>query len=138
MTKEDYKLDAQIGFLLRKANQRHLSIFGENVHELTPTQFATLAKLYELGPTSQNLLGRETAMDAATIKGVVDRLTSRGLVFVRSDRRDRRRVVIELSQEGRTQWEKLVATGLSITRQTLAPLKSEERQQLLALLSRLT
>jgi len=31
--------------------------------------------LTETGPCSQNLLGRLTAMDVATIKGVIDRLT---------------------------------------------------------------
>ena len=70
----DYMLDEQVGFLLRRVSQRHLGIFAERIPDLTATQFAALAKLCEVGPVSQNELGRRTAMDAATIKGVIDRL----------------------------------------------------------------
>jgi hypothetical protein len=54
-----YLLDEQVGFLLRVAMQRHTSIFMTRMIEgLTRTQFAALAKLYEVGPCSQNELGR--------------------------------------------------------------------------------
>ena len=67
-------LDQQVGFLLRVTMQRHTSIFTSRMIEgLTQTQFAALAKLYEVGPSSQNQLGRLICLDAATIKGVVDR-----------------------------------------------------------------
>ena len=70
-----YVLDNQAGFLMRVAMQRHTSIFTSRMVEgLTQTQFAALAKLYEVGPCSQNHLGRLIYLDAATIKGVVDRL----------------------------------------------------------------
>jgi hypothetical protein len=75
---EPYVLDEQVGFALRQAQQRHTTIFAAKmIEDLTPTQWAALAKLRELGDCSQNHLGRLTAMDAATIKGVVDRLTAR-------------------------------------------------------------
>ena len=62
--------------MLRLAQQRHTTIFASlMIEELTPTQWAAIAKLKEIGPSSQNLLGRLTAMDGATIKGVIDRLT---------------------------------------------------------------
>ena len=71
-----YRLEDQVGFYLRRAGQRHAAIFAEYMtDDLTPTQWAALVKLAEFVSLSQNLLGRETAMDAATIKGVVDRLT---------------------------------------------------------------
>ncbi|TMV73610.1 MarR family transcriptional regulator, partial [Thioclava sp. BHET1] len=99
---EDYALDAQVGFLLRRASQRHLAIFAGGIPEVTSTQFATLAKLFELGPTSQNALGRATAMDAATIKGVTDRLRAKGLVETTRDPDDRRRLYVELTDQGRS------------------------------------
>ena len=71
-----YRLDEQVGFVLRQAQQRHTTLFSElMIEDLTPTQWAALAKLAERGPQSQNQLGRLTAMDAATIKGVIERLT---------------------------------------------------------------
>src|ERR1700710_690427 len=79
-----YILDEQIGFILRQVWQRHAAIFAREIDiNLTPTQWAALAKLTETGPCSQNLLGRHTAMDVATIKGVIDRLTARGLTEAR-------------------------------------------------------
>ena len=63
-----YILDEQIGFVLRQVWQRHATIFAREIGiNLTPTQWAALAKLTETGPCSQNLLGRLTAMDVATI-----------------------------------------------------------------------
>ena len=81
---ETYELDRQIGFLLRKANQRHVALFARRISDLTPPQFAALAKLEKVGPTSQNQLGVMVAMDAATIKGVIDRLNARGEIGRRS------------------------------------------------------
>ena len=52
---DHYKLDEQIGYLLRLANQRHLEIFSEHMPTLTPTQFSVLARLYEVGQLSQNI-----------------------------------------------------------------------------------
>src|SRR5919206_5288864 len=76
-----YRLDDQVGFLLRRVTQRHVAIFAEHMGEdITPMRWAVLAKLHETGPSSQNRLGRSTAMDGATIKGVVDRLMNRGLI----------------------------------------------------------
>lgn len=133
-----YRLDDQVGFLLRRANQRHVAIFAQRMAaELTPTQWAVLAKLHEEGPTSQNLLGRNTAMDAATIKGVVDRLTARGLIETRGDPADGRRRVVALTQEGLRATEALLAQAAAITEETLAPLTPKERIQLVALLRKL-
>ncbi len=48
---EPYILDAQVGFILRQAQQRHTTIFASLMIEgLTPTQWAALAKLKEIGP----------------------------------------------------------------------------------------
>src|SRR6188472_4364509 len=97
-----YVLDEQIGFLLRVAMQNHTAIFTSQMMEgLTQTQFASLAKLYEVGPCSQNHLGRLIYLDAATIKGVVDRLNGRGLVTATSDPHDKRRRAVTLTDEGR-------------------------------------
>jgi len=134
----DYRLDDQIGFILRKASQRHLSIFAKLVPGLTPMQFAALAKLFELGPVSQNGLGRETAMDAATIKGVVDRLSQRGLLTTRQNQTDRRRMVVELSPAGTALFARLAETACQVSDRTLAPLSPAERKSLAHLLAKLT
>lgn len=132
-----YVLDDQIGYVLRRVSQRHLAIFSESIPEVTTTQFAVLARLAEKGPQSQNHLGRETALDAATIKGVVDRLVRQGLVETAPDAEDRRRLTVMLTAQGKALFEGRKKTALQISARTLEPLSPEEQAQFLALLSRL-
>ncbi|MFZ5790992.1 MAG: MarR family winged helix-turn-helix transcriptional regulator [Pseudomonadota bacterium] len=133
-----YRLDEQVGFILRRVTQRHVAIFARHMgKEITPTRWAALSKLYEEGPTSQNRLGRKTAMDAATIKGVVDRLTKRHLIETRPDPKDGRHRVVALTEEGRKLVERALAHGLAITRETLKPLSPRDQAALIELLRKL-
>jgi MarR family transcriptional regulator, lower aerobic nicotinate degradation pathway regulator len=137
-SKPGYILDEQIGFILRQVSQRHASIFARDIGiNLTPTQWAALAKLSETGPCSQNQLGRLTSMDVATIKGVIDRLTARGLTETSSDPEDGRRLLVSLTRAGQQTAEKAAPNALAISRETLAPLDAKERELLFTLLSRL-
>jgi MarR family transcriptional regulator, lower aerobic nicotinate degradation pathway regulator len=137
-SKPGYILDEQIGFILRQVSQRHAAIFARDIGiNLTPTQWAALAKLAETGPCSQNLLGRHTSMDVATIKGVIDRLTARGLTETSPDPDDGRRLLVSLTRVGQQTAEKAAANALAISKETLAPLDSRERETLFALLGKL-
>lgn len=137
--KTPYQLDDQVGFVLRQVSQRHSLIFQAEAPEgLTPTQFATLIRLHENGPSSQNELGRAAAMDVATIKGVVGRLRAKGLVTLTAYPGDRRRTLITLTEKSRDMICALHDAGLRITETTLDPLSAAERVTLLALLRRLT
>lgn len=136
--KPPYVLDEQVGFILRQVWQRHSSIFSRDIGtNLTPTQWAALSKLAETGPCSQNQLGRLTAMDVATIKGVIDRLTARGLTETSQDPEDGRRLLVSLTRAGQQLAEKVAPNALAITRETLAPLDAKERETLMALLNKL-
>ncbi len=133
-----YALDAQVGFILRQVSQRHTAIFTDGIGaNLTATQWAAISKLAETGACSQNRLGRLTAMDVATIKGVIDRLTARGLTETGSDPKDGRRLLVRLSRAGEALVEKCVPLALGITEATLAPLTVKEREAFLALLMKL-
>ncbi len=133
-----YVLDEQVGFILRQANQRHAAIFAASgMDDLTATQWAALAKLREQGTCSQNLLGRHIAMDAATVKGVVQRLIRHGYVETDPDPTDARRVVLKLSPSGEEAYLRLAETALRITRETLSPLTEDERDTLVELLKKI-
>jgi MarR family transcriptional regulator, lower aerobic nicotinate degradation pathway regulator len=133
-----YVLDDQAGFLMRVAMQRHTSIFTSRMVEgLTQTQFAALAKLNEVGPCSQNYLGRLIYLDAATIKGVVDRLHLRGFVTALNDPKDRRRRAVALTERGRTVTEAATTVASEITAATLGPLTADEQRQITKLLRKL-
>ena len=133
-----YVLDDQAGFLMRVAMQRHTAIFHARMVEgLTQTQFAALAKLHEVGACSQNHLGRLIYLDAATIKGVVDRLCARGFVSALNDPKDRRRRAVALTVRGRSVTEAAMGVAAEITAATLAPLTAEERNAMVKLLRKL-
>ena len=133
-----YVLDEQVGFMLRQVNQRHTTLFAEHIGcNVTTTQWAALSKLHEIGPTSQNELGRLTAMDVATIKGVVDRLAGRGLCHIGADPNDARRRYLSLTAKGKAMVETHIANALAITEETLAPLSAKDRKTLLELLEKL-
>ena len=133
-----YVLDEQVGFLMRVAMQRHTAIFMSRIVEgLTQTQFAALAKLLEVGPCSQNHLGRLIYLDGATIKGVVDRLRARRFVTSQGDPQDKRRRAIALSETGRRVAEAAVSVAAQITAETLAPLTQDEQRTVARLLKKL-
>src|SRR5687767_10919738 len=116
-----YVMEEQVGFLMRVAMQRHTAIFmSRMVHDLTQTQFATLAKLVEVGTCSQNHLGRLIYLDAATIKGVIDRLRARKLVMIEGNPEDRRRSMIATTNTGRRIAAEAIAMAHKITKETIA------------------
>ena len=87
---------------------------------------------------SQNALGRLVGMDAATTKGVVSRLISRGLIQMEKDPTDKRRYMLSTTQKGRALIEDTLPRVRQISEDTLAPLTPHEAKQFVALLKKLT
>lgn len=134
-----YHLDSQIGYLLRMASQRHANIFQHHsVLSLTPTQFAALIRVSEVGECSQNHLGRLTSMDVATIKGVVGRLQRKDLVTLRADPKDKRRTIIALSSKAVAMLDQLYDIGTDISDETLRPLTNSEKTRLVRILKKIS
>lgn len=135
---DGYVLDDQIGFLLRRANQRHLGIFNAAMTDgLTAQQFAVLVRIEGAGEVSQNEVGRRTAMDQSTINGVVQRLLGRGLVAKARSPTDRRVQLLRLTEDGRAVLGRAVPVARAITAATLEPLDAAERDMLRRLLRRI-
>jgi len=134
-----YRLEDQVGFLLRRAYQRASSNLVERIgpYDLTAPQFATLARLYERGTLSQNLLGRLVAMEPANIRDVVLRLKKRRLIMTRRDPEDGRLILVSLTPAGLSLVEKLLPIEIECTSRTLAALNANEKRLLYDLLGRL-
>jgi MarR family transcriptional regulator, lower aerobic nicotinate degradation pathway regulator len=134
-----YRLEDQVGFLLRRAYQRASSNLIERIgpYDLTAPQFATLARLYERGTLSQNLLGRLVAMEPANIRDVVLRLKKRRFIMTRRDPADARLILVSLTASGLSLVEKLLPIEIECTARTLASLNANERRLLYDLLARL-
>jgi MarR family transcriptional regulator, lower aerobic nicotinate degradation pathway regulator len=134
-----YRIEEQVGYLLRRAHQRASSIFQTTIGDpnITPTQYSSMVKLHEYTELSQNLLGRLVGMDKATMQGVVRRLRDRGLVDSRPDPGDARRTLLSLTLDGQKLVAKLLMNGPAVSRETLKPLTGAEQRQLIELLSRI-
>jgi MarR family transcriptional regulator, lower aerobic nicotinate degradation pathway regulator len=134
-----YRIEEQVGYLLRRAHQRASSIFQVTIGDpnITPTQYSCMVKLHEYTELSQNHLGRLVGMDKATMQGVVRRLKERRLVDSRPHPGDARRTLLSLTTEGQRLVTKLLVNGPAVSRETLKPLSNQEQRQLLELLSRI-
>ena len=134
-----FRLDDQVGFLLRRAYQRAGTNLVERIgiYDLTPPQFATLARLHEREKISQNLLGRLVGMEPANIRDVVQRLKRRRLVATERDPADARQILVRLTPAGLDLVRELIPVDLECTAKTLAPFTPAERKLLCDLLRRL-
>lgn len=139
VAKTDYTLDDAIGHLLRRAYQctssRLIALIGE--YDITPVQFATLARLTEHGATSQNRLGRLVDVEPGNFHGVVNRLVKRGLIEKMDDPVDKRMILLSLTDEGTKLAEKLIPVSQQHNENMLAPLTKNQRTQLYQLLHRI-
>ena len=135
-----YTIEQQVGFLLRRAHQRSSSIFQKLFADsgLTPLQFTSLVKIRDQGRASQNLLGRLTHADPATIMGVINRLVERGLIRKSADPDDKRKSILILTSKGLNLIEALETAARTVSEETLAPLSSSEQKTFLRLLTKLT
>jgi DNA-binding MarR family transcriptional regulator len=134
-----YVLEDQVGFLLRCAHQHATEDFNAVMgrFSVTPTQFAALAKIDDLGSVSQNQLGRLTRMDPATISGVVSRLFARGYIRQATDIKDARLVVLTLTPMGQSAVASMKRIAAEVSRRTLERLTAGETNALLKALAKI-
>ena len=134
-----YVLDEQIGFRLRRAHQRASTIFADLMakYDVTPTQFATLAKLDEIGPMSQHQLSRVTALEHAEMLAVIGRLQRQTMIRCRPSPLDHRLIEIELTPEAQIAMTAMKDAAAKVSAKTLGPLSPADAKQLISLLSRL-
>ena len=101
--KTEALLDPQrhLGFLLRRAQQRHLALWTQEVsNQVTGIQYSVLAVLDRLPEISQRELGDELDLERSTINDLVIRLEKAGLIARTGDARDARRKVLTITPAG--------------------------------------
>ena len=132
-------LDDHVGFLLRLAYQRAAANLVQSIGGtgLTPMQFATLLRLDERGPLSQNELGRSVGMPPANIHATVRRLVAAGLLTTGPGAGDRRLLVVELTDRGREALHGALPAATAANARTLGTLSDRERRTLMGLLRKL-
>ncbi|EJK81055.1 transcriptional regulator [Rhizobium sp. AP16] len=135
----DYDVTQQVGHLLRRVYQRHLSIFQDNASDpnLTSVQFVTLCALRDHGPSSQTELVKATAVDQGTIRGIIERLSARGLITTSGDEQDGRKIIMSLTLAAEHLLDEMIPAARVISELTMADLNPAERVALLYLLRRI-
>lgn len=135
----NYDFSEQVGHLLRRAYQRHVAIFQQVIPDdrLTGAQFSVLCALRDHGAISMSEICRETAIDQATVRGIVERLKTRGLINTSADAVDRRKVIVALTEPGVALLNDVIPSAHRVSELTIANLNPAEQVALSYLLRKL-
>lgn len=135
-----YHFSEQIGHLLRRAYQRHVAIFQAAIpdSDLTAAQFVTLCAVKEQQSCSLNDIVKATAIDQATIRGVVERLKARSLIVVSPDPLDGRKLLVRTTPEGLALIDQSIPFAKQVSEQTFGGLNPAERVAIVYLLKAMT
>jgi DNA-binding MarR family transcriptional regulator len=129
---------SRIGRLARHLDIARARAFG--AQELQPWEFDVLSCLRRAGAPftlSAGRLMRETLVSSGTMTNRIDRLATRGLVARLRDPKDRRSVLVVLTDEGRQRTDDAIADLLDRERPLLGSLTSHQQDVLADLLRRL-
>lgn len=104
---------------------------------LTAPQLICLRELRDAGQTTPSELAQAVSLSQATITGILDRLEARGLVARARNPRDKRRVLVQLTAQGRAAVEAAPLPLQARFAARLAKLTDEERAQIEHVLARI-
>lgn len=127
------------GFLFRRMQQVSVSLFLNRLraHGITPLQY-TILRIVEGQPgIDQISVAAQAVLDASTVKDIVARLESKGLVVRSTGARDRRTRSVTLTPIGADILTRCESEVRRARKDLLAPLDPKEREDLLRLLNAL-
>ena len=130
------------GHLIRRLNQISVAVFADHMAdigaEITPVQYAALTTIRENPGIDQAGLAGAIAYDKATIGGVVDRLSAKGLILRQTSQTDRRARTLALTSEGEALLDRVRPVVRDLQDSILAGLNAREKAQLMTLLAKTT
>ena len=131
------RLDLQLCFALYRSGNLMSRLYRSLLEPLglTYPQYLAMMALWETSPQTVGALGRRLSLDSGTLTPLFKRLEKVGYIARRRDADDERRVLIDLTEAGRTLRERAAGIPLMMLRQL--PLKPEEVVALKDLLTRL-
>ncbi len=128
--KEENSLNAYIKLVraTESINSRQSkSLAKEN---LTMSQFGALEVLYHLGELNQREIGKKLLKSGGNITLVIDNLVKRELVKKKTDKSDRRAVIVSLTKKGQEFIEGYFPKHLALIMEQFSVLTDEERTEL--------
>ncbi|MEU3754229.1 MarR family winged helix-turn-helix transcriptional regulator [Streptomyces olivoreticuli] len=132
------RIRALPSWLLNRASARGRRLVGEALARegMRMPHHAVLSAVADLGPVAQAELGRTTGFDPKDMVGILNDLQAAELVTRAPDPTDRRKNAISLTPEGHRLLARLAILGEEANETLLAVLSPAEREQFLALLTR--
>jgi MarR family transcriptional regulator, lower aerobic nicotinate degradation pathway regulator len=123
-------------FLLKRLGMtaKHRSIEEYDRLGLSPYHHAILALLEGSAPETQAEIADALGYDRGTMVGLLDELEEQKLVERKRDPDDRRRHLVRITADGKRTLGKLRSLSRRLEDEFLAPLDTEQREQLHALL----
>jgi DNA-binding MarR family transcriptional regulator len=104
--------------------------------ELTGPQLTVLKILESVGPLSLSELSEQIRAQNSTVTGIIDRMEREGLVVRARSQKDRRVVVIQLTDKGERIARDVPVEPMEVFRGALKALTAEEMGELLRLLTK--
>lgn len=133
------KAEHCIFFQLAKAYQTGSRFWKDKLADcdVTAVQALVLAFLEEEDQISSVTLGQRIQVDSATLTGVLDRLEGLGYLERRKNPRDRRAILIALTEAGHKIAQRIGTILIEGNREFLSRLEPEEAKQLYRLLCKI-
>jgi DNA-binding MarR family transcriptional regulator len=134
------QLRAFPGHLLRRAQQTITGLFTQAMadSELTSVQFLALVAIDDISGLDATRLAEQVFTDKATIGGVIERLTRKGLIERRPSPNDKRAKILATTPAGRAMITVCFDRVGEVQKQFLASLDEDEQAIFLSLLKRVT
>jgi DNA-binding MarR family transcriptional regulator len=122
--------DSEITWLLHRAAQRMRSATGEQAekHGIQLRDYIVLSALDKIPNLTQVELGKALGLDRTTLMTQLDRLERAGLVVRRSDPRDRRTRIPEITEAGNTLRAKVASACDSVEAAALDSFSQDQVQ----------
>ena len=130
----------QPGHLLRRAQQRAVEIYAEELGEagLRPPQFAVVLTVFQNPGLNQTALVQLTGIDRSTIADMLSRLVRRGILKRRRTDTDGRANTLQVTEEGETLLRAAVHVVNRVQERILEPLAPTERDAFMRLLMKVS
>ena len=138
MSEETREPHKHTGFLLRRAQQKHVATWQSVVDgDITSVQYGVLAVLSRRNGIAQKEICEELDLDRSTVADVCSRMEKSGLVTRTPAVADRRRNVLELTAAGSAELSRLRPLVEQVQTKMTQVLSPEEHEHLRKLLTKL-
>jgi MarR family 2-MHQ and catechol resistance regulon transcriptional repressor len=134
---EELALDTMIKFTRANSSFEARMLSHGTLGDLTLSQFGVLEILYHLGPMCQGQLSQKLLKSTGNITMVLDNLEKYGLVRRIRSLEDRRMVMLELTQAGKTLIADIFPRHVAIVVEEMSALTPDEQRMLGALSKKL-